>query len=165
MYLYENGEPGNERYATLFRRTLPTFGGCTAADIDDMFEWAPTLLEYAVLTASGYLDADEDDEEPEDEKGGIWASKSASEKAKEEAADIRRSDLVHALHQHGEPFEQMYSLLMPEIEDLFEGADRAHERRQENSETASTDSTEPTQSAGRSAPGNRGDRASQLGWR
>lgn len=161
LYLYENGEPGTARYAELFSRALP---GCDleASDVDAMYPWAPSILEYAILEASGYFNHDEDEDDhleedpPED---SIWAqhNQSTAQSARE-TADFDRSDLVFALHENGESYEALYALTMPEIDTLIEGAERAHERAQERD--GSEESGEVSQGSG-----GRRDRAAQLGFR
>jgi hypothetical protein len=96
-------------------------------------------LERCVLEASGMTDndADEADETDEWQKPADFEAPDHSLMARGDqpspAVDLseyRESDRVESLHQKGYTYESMNRLLIPEIDTLTEGAERANRRRE-----------------------------------
>lgn len=83
----------------------------------------PGVLELAVCKASGLLHGDDDEDDEEDQ--GMFAP---PEQAVSKAAEYRECDLIHTLHQHGYTYDTIYPLLIPEIDELMDGAERAEQR-------------------------------------
>lgn len=141
--------------AAIFRLAYPALEGVTAQDVQNMRPGLPDVLEVAVLIASGLTDdEDEDDEDDEPEyENSIFA---AHNDAKQKAETFEEADIVHMLHENGYRYDEIYRLLIPEIDLLVEGAERHHERREDTQSESSGGSTNGV------VNGNRGDRAGAL---
>jgi hypothetical protein len=50
--------------------------------------------------------------------------------ASKDLSVTRESDTIHSLHEHGYTMPELHQLLMPEIDTLTEGAERAERRRE-----------------------------------
>lgn len=117
-----------ERWAALFRTALPGCEDLTAEDVGRMPAGLPATLEYAITVASDLVDRDgpdEADDEDDEEDMGMFAP---PEEAVEKAEEYKECDLYFALHQHNETYREFYQMLVPELDALLEGADRANDR-------------------------------------
>lgn len=113
----------------------------------------PQRLEYAILKSSDVIG--NEIEEPEPEQEFRDDSPFASDAGTTSDDSIEHS--VYWLHEQGYTFSEIYKLLIGEIETLSKGFEEEQSRR-ENQQQSSGDSSP-------SVHGNKGDRASQLGWR
>lgn len=129
----------------------------SAADVRRMRAGVPAKLEYGVLRASGAGDGDETGERLPDRSDYREDSPFARTAPSTDQSTIE--DSFHWLHRQGYTFAELYGLLVGEIEQLHDGFER-HQQRQQDAGAAG----ETGESAAR-AHGNKGDRASQLGWR
>lgn len=179
LRFYENADESPAQQAAVFRRTIVGFEDCTAADVGAMKPTLPAILELAVLRASDAIDGPDgplgvDDthdgmlppdhphakpapSEVDAPENSMWAAhnKSAREKAAESAA-LSDADLQYILHENNETTASIYQMLLAEMSLLFEGAERAADRREQ-----ATDDSPASVGGG----GNRTDRAAQLGLR
>lgn len=85
------------------------------------------LLEYAIQAASEILSDVEDDERgpPAEESGGMMAPPEDPI----ETTEFVEADLIHSLIEKNHSMQDIYGLLIPEIELIGEGAERAADRR------------------------------------
>lgn len=114
----------------------------------------PKRLERAILEAS---DIPSDDYDEPEEVQDFREDSPFSQQSKEQS-EATVEDSMFWLHKQGYTFEEIYSLLLGEIEILSDGFEREQARREEN------EGNQGDQTSARTI-GNRGDRASQLGWR
>lgn len=134
-YYFENWtQQSVERYTSLFRQTLVGCESVTAEQVGDLPAGLPRRLEGAIVAASE-LDVEEDDtEEPDEEDRGMFAPP----EEKVDLHEYRESDLIHMLTERGYSMTDIYGLLIPEIDLLNEGAERAEARSDDGSETTET---------------------------
>lgn len=142
-----------ERWAALFRTALPGCEDLSAEDVGRMPAGLPATLEYAITVASHLVDRDGLDDEEDEEDMGMFAP---PEEAVEKAEEYKECDLYFALHQHNETYREFYQMLVPELDALLEGANRADDR------SGSGDGE--TSGTGGPAEGNRGGSHTDL-WR
>lgn len=113
----------------------------------------PQRLEYAILKASDVIGNEIEEPEPEQDfrDDSPFASDSGT------TADDSIEHSVYWLHEQGYTFSEIYKLLIGEIEVLSKGFEEEQKKR-ENQQQNTGQSTSAMH-------GNKGDRASQLGWR
>jgi hypothetical protein len=143
------------------------FGDVTAGDVRRMRPGIPRLLEYAIFVASDLLDEsperderDEstfDDSAPADHDDSPFAQHQSG-RGTDPLDDHDERDLVAQLLDCGVGYPDYYRLTRGEIDDILEGTQRLERRRNEARGESETTESGPT-------PGNKGDRASQMGWR
>jgi hypothetical protein len=98
-----------------------------------------TWLERCVLEASGMTDSEagsgagtEDWRKPADFEAPDHSIMAAGDQPSPavDLSEYRESDTVESLHEKGYTYESMNRLLIPEIDTLTEGAERANRRRE-----------------------------------
>lgn len=153
---YENTDGRTpDQLAAVFRLAYPALEDVTAQDVQNMRPRIPDVLETAALVASGLTGRDDESEDDADEfEDSIFA---AHNKAERKTEQYEESDVVHMLHERGYTYDEIYRLLIPEIDLLVEGAER-HEDRSESAQSSGASAG----SSGGVVHGNRGDRASEL---
>lgn len=114
----------------------------------------PGKLQYGILRASGLGD---EKESQEIEERQDFREDSPFATTKPQKDETTPEDSIHWLHRQGYTYDELYGLLIGEIEQLSEGYKRYKKREEEQAESGNQ--TTPTRH------GNRGDRASELGWR
>lgn len=155
--------------AELFNITLVSFD----ADAETIAEWPAGragVLERAVLEASGLFNEDDadtiggNDPTPEDDspaEHSVMAGPAANERAGESLDEMTEADLVYQLHQQGYTFREASGLLIPEIDLLMDGVERAN-RRQEKEQEKSESSQQSAGTGG--MKGNRGGAHGNALW-
>ena len=127
--------------AALFRRCVAGFEDCRPADVRQMVAGIPSLLEYAVVSASGLLQSERESEALQSDEEDLYEGHDVPEpramapeegSAHEEAVgaldEIEESDMIAQLHERGETMESIYQLLPEEINLLDRGYRRLHAR-------------------------------------
>lgn len=165
--LYNNREHSPSMLAQLFRLTVEGLN----PDAGDIRAWPAGRagsIERAVLKASGMLDRvddsdDSDDSEDDDDPAehSVMAGPEANERAQDALDEHTEADLIYQLHQQGYTFTDAARLLIPEIDTLMEGIDRAN-RRQEKQREESENNTQSGASGG--MKGNAGGDRSDTLW-
>lgn len=117
-----------ERWAAMFRTALPGLENVTAEDVEQMYAGLPSALEYVICEASGLTDEDDEPDEPAEDQGMF----APPEEAIDNAENYKECDQIYALHQHGYTYDEIYRLLIPELDALFEGVERAVDRREDD---------------------------------
>ena len=133
---FENRERTPRRLAALFRRTVAGFETCSPADVRQMVAGLPTLLEFAIVRASGLLQTDQDMADESDEDGveipedSLMAPEpgSPAEEATATLDEIEEADVVEFLHRKGYTMSGIYALLPVEIEVIRNGHRRQAKR-------------------------------------
>lgn len=121
----------------------------------------PSALEYAILRASG-IDLDEEETESEEPERQNFRDDSPFGSQTDESNDEGTlEDSMFWLHERGYTYQEIYKLLLPEIDQLKEGFSNKQDRKKEQKKNTGNSGG----SGGRVAHGNRGDRASQMNWR
>ncbi len=149
-------EQSHERTAALFRVAVPGLEEFQAEDVGEMLPSLSRVIEHAICRASGLVDAPEEDDDDLDEEetpedAGMF---SPPEEALESATEYRECDTIDTLHELGYTIEDVYALLLPEIDLILEGAGRREQRKESSDSSSST---------GAPAQGNRGgSHASEL---
>lgn len=135
---YDNWpEDSFERSAALFREAIP---GCEEITADELKEWKAghrQRLEFGIQAASEIVADVESDSETHTDKDATGMMAPPEDPI--ETAEFVEADLIHNLHQQNYTMRDIYGMLIPEIELLGEGAERAEERRdngQQSSESS-----------------------------
>lgn len=163
--LYTNRDHSPSMLAALFQVTVEGLN----PDAGDIRAWPAGRagsIERAVLKASGMLDRvddDTDDGEDDDDPAehSVMAGPEANERAQDALDEHTEADLIYQLHQLGYSFDGAARLLIPEIDILMEGKDRAN-RRQEKKREESENSTQSGATGG--MKGNAGGDRSDTLW-
>ena len=108
-----------------------------AADVAGFRLGFDAWLEYAVLLASGMTDRDDSEDEDVFAKPDEYETPEHSIMASgddpsptQDLSEYRESDTIHALHEQGYTYEAIDRLLIPELDTVIEGAQRARRREQ-----------------------------------
>ena len=111
----------------------------TAEDVAGFRLGFDAWLERAVLLASGMTDRDDSEDEDDDvfakpeeyeaPEHSLMAS-GADPSPTQDLSEYRESDTIHALTDLGYTIEEIDRLLIPELDTVIEGAQRAREREQ-----------------------------------
>lgn len=120
----------------------------------------PQRLERAILEASEIIEdrePQEDDTRDPDFRADSPFAQAQGKQANTEESTIE--DTIQWLHEQGYRYQDLYGLLIGEIDTLSEGYRRQKEREKEHDGTNRASSSTPA------SHGNRGDRAAELGWR
>lgn len=162
--LYTNCDHSPDMLAALFQLTVE---GVDPSP-DDIRAWPAGRagsIERAVLKASGMLDRvdDDTDDEGDDDPAehSVMAGPEANERAQDALDEHTEADLIYQLHQQGYTFTDAARLLIPEIDILMEGIDRANQR-QEKKREESENSTQSGATGG--MKGNAGGDRSDTLW-
>lgn len=162
--LYTNREHSPSMLAQLFRLTVEGIN----PDADDIRAWPAGRagsIERAVLKASGMLDRVDNDSDGEDDdppaEHSVMAGPEANDRAQDALDEHTEADLIYQLHQQGYTFTDAARLLIPEIDTLMEGIDRAN-RRQEKQREESEKNTQSGATGG--MKGNAGGDRSDTLW-
>lgn len=114
----------------------------------------PIKLRESILQASN-IQTEKTQETEETTQDFRDDSPFSTEKTNNE--DLTVEDSINWLHECGYTYQELYSLLMSEIETLRKGYERQKEREKSQ--------TNEGKSKTKRSHGNRGDRARELGWR
>lgn len=115
-----------KRSATLFRESIPGCERLTAAELETWRAGYRRLLEFGIQAASEIVQ-----DMQADEPGGSADASGMMAPPEDpiETTEFVEADLIHNLHQQNYTMRDIYGLLIPEIELMGEGAERAEDRR------------------------------------
>lgn len=118
-----------KRWAALFEISLPTSQTWTAATVPMLPAGHPQPLEQAVCIASGLVEEETDEPFLDGADPGVQGMFSPPGEGITEAAEDEKCDLIHTLHHsYNYTYGEVYQLIIPELDKLLTGVERAKER-------------------------------------